>query len=316
MRRVRGVAAGAVLAATGLVTAACMQGGGTAAGSRPLSTAPSSASSPSSTANSVPGSAADAQAVAAALPRTKAAGSARISTSTELGTGGQNVPVNAAGTVGFANKSADLTENLPGGQGSGETRFVNGVLYERLPGDLISRLSGGKPWISLDVTKLSQQGGGSLQQLMTDSPSDPTQMLGFLQGVGSASKVGPDTVDGVPTTHYNVTIDLDKASARQSGAGKQAIQTLEDEIGSHSLPAQVWIDNQGRLRKITMQETLSGMPATTDAHGTDQSSAPSTGHVSFSFTATLSDFGVPVTVTAPPADQVADLTQKLSGGTH
>ena len=318
MRRVRGVAAGAVVAATGLVTAACMQGGGTAAGSGgTLSTAPSTTSttsSPSSTPNSVPGSAADAQAVAAALARTQAAGSARIMTSSEVGTGEHNVPVNASGTVGFANKSADLTETLPGGQGTGETRFVNGVLYERLPGDLVSRLSGGKPWISLDVAKLSQQGDGSLQQLMTDSPTDPTQMLGFLQGAGSVTKDGQDTVGGVPTTHYTVLIDLDKAGAQQGSVGKHAIQALEAEIGSHTMPAQVWIDNQGRLRKITMHETLSGAPAsTTDDHGTDQENS---GHVSFSFTATLSDFGVPVTVTAPPADQVADLTQKLSGGTH
>lgn len=313
MRRVRGVAAGAVVAATGLVTAACMQGGGTAAGSP--STAPSTAapSASSTTQQSVPGSAADARAVSAAFTKTQAAGSAKIVTTTEVGTSSPNVPLTARGSIGFANKSADLTETLPAGQGSGETRFVNGVIYEKLPGELVSRLSGGKPWISIDVARLSQQGNGSLQQLMTDSPTDPTQMLGFLQGVGSVSKLGQDTVDGVPTTHYDVQIDLDKASQAQGPSAHQATQTLENEIGSHTLPAQVWIDNQGRMRKVTMQETLQGAPATTtDDHGDDQAS----GHVSFSFTAVLSDFGVPVTVTAPPAGQVADLTQKLSGDTH
>ncbi|HEX5404493.1 MAG TPA: hypothetical protein VFX16_19575 [Pseudonocardiaceae bacterium] len=228
-----------------------------------------------------------------------AAGSAHIATTTELGSGQQNVPIDSSGTIGFANQSADLTETLPGGQGSGETRFVDGVLYEKLPGTLVSRLANGKPWISLNVAALSQQaGGGSLQQLMTDSPSDPSTVLGLMRGVdGTVGKVGPDTVDGSPTTHYDVTLNLDKAAEGQSTATQQAVHVLERELGSHTLPAQVWVDDAGRLRKTAMRETVGD-------------------RVTFGFTATLSDFGVPVTITAPPADQTTDLTAKLSGNTH
>ncbi|HEY3752183.1 MAG TPA: hypothetical protein VGL80_23615 [Pseudonocardiaceae bacterium] len=308
MRRVTGIAAGAVVTAAGLATAACLPGGGSAAGTGNSPTASSSTTAPSTapsttpattpapTPSAQPGTPADTAAVVGAFDKTMAAGSARIATTTEIGAGQQNVPIDSTGTIGFANQSADLTETLPGGQGSGETRFVNGVLYERLPSALVSRLSNGKPWISLNVAALSRQGDGSLQQLMTDSPSDPSTVLGFLRGVdGTVGKVGPDTVDGSQTTHYDVTLNLDKAAEGQSTTAQQAIHTLERELGSHTLPAQVWIDDAGRLRKISTQENIGG-------------------RITFGFTAILSDFGVPVKISPPPAGQVTDLTSKLSGG--
>ncbi|HYS35314.1 MAG TPA: hypothetical protein VEO01_06700, partial [Pseudonocardiaceae bacterium] len=160
------IAAGA---AAGLAMAAC-QPGGVAAGNS-TTNAPSSA--PAS------GTPSDGQAVAAALQKTTAAGSARIATATQVGVGQESLPITATGVIGFAGQTADLTETLPGNQGTGETRFVNGILYERLPGTLVSRLSGGKPWISLDVTKLSGQ-SGNLQPLIADAPTDPATVLGFL----------------------------------------------------------------------------------------------------------------------------------------
>jgi hypothetical protein len=317
MRRVTGIAAGAVLAATGLATAACGSGGSAAATGSSASTtaglttdtsAPTTGA-PATSAAGASGSAADIQTVAAAYSKTISAGSAKLTTSTEVGAGQQNLPLAATGVISFANGSADLTETLPGGQGSGETRFLNGKLYTRLPGSLTSRLSNGKPWIALDVGKLSQQGDGSLQQLITDSPADPSTVLGYLRGAGAqVSTVGPDTVDGESTTHYNVTLDLDKAAQGQNTQTQAATRALEQELGTHTLPAQVWIDQQGRLRRISLQETLSGaaLPST---------SAKPTGNISFRFTAVLTDFGVPVTVTAPPANQTTDLTAKL-GGSH
>ncbi len=312
MRRVTGFAAGAVITATGLVTAACMQGGGSAAasGSSTTTSAAPTITSSSTPVSGTPATPADQQAVATSFVKTTAPGSARITTSTAVGNGGRSVPVTASGTIGFADRSADLTETLPGTQGSAQTRFVNGVLYEKLPGSLAGRLSHGKPWLALDVAKLSGQGGGSLQQLVTDSPSDPSTVLNFLRGAGSVTVVGPDTVDGTPSTHYDVVLDLDKAAAGQDATTQRNVRTLEQQLGSHTLPAQVWLDAQGRLRKITLHETLSGahLPS-----GTAGGSTTSTGPVSFDFTATLSDFGVPVHITAPPASQTADLTGQLSG---
>jgi hypothetical protein len=294
MRRVTRIAAGATLAAAGLTLAAC-QPSGVATGTSATPSSPAASGIPS-----------NGQAVAAALQKTTAAGSAKIATATQVGAGQTSLPITATGVISFANQTADLTETLPGNQGTGETRFVNGVLYERLPGTLVAQLSGGKPWISLNVTALSGQ-PGNLQPLIADAPSDPATVLNFLRGAGDqVNTVGPDTVDGTPTTHYTILIDLDKAAAGQNNQTQNAVHVLEQQLGTHTLPAQVWLDSDGRLRKIAMRETLTGAATTTP---------PTTpaGNISFDFTATLSDFGVPADITAPPTDQTTDLTNLLNG---
>jgi hypothetical protein len=301
MRRVTRIAAGATLAAAGLGMAAC-QPGGVAAGNSATNAAPPS-SAPAT------GTPSDGQAVAAALQKTTAAGSAKIATATQVGVGQTSLPITATGVIGFAGQTVDLTETLPGNQGTGETRFVNGVLYERLPGALVAQLSGGKPWISLDVNALSGR-SGNLQPLIADAPSDPSTILGFLRGAGDqVDTIGPETVDGTPTTHYTVLIDLDKAAAGQSTQAQNAVHALEQQLGTHTLPAQVWLDSDGRLRKISMRETLTGAATPTS---TTPPTTPS-GNISFDFTATLSDFGVPADITAPPANQTTDLTKVLNG---
>jgi hypothetical protein len=299
MRRVTGIVAGAALA--GLGVAGCAHTG---------SAAGTGNSNPSATSTTTTGTASDGQAVAATYQKTVSAGSAKIATSTQVGVGQQSMPLTASGVIDFADHRADLTENLPGGQGTGETRFLGGVLYERLPGPLVTQISHGKPWISLDVGALSQQGNGSVRQLITDSPADPSTVLAYLRGAGDqVNVIGPDTVDGTPTTHYTVLINLDKAAAGQSTAAQNAVHTLEQQLGSHTLPAQIWIDDQGRLRKFAINATMSGAAP---GASTTPTSGPN-GTITFQFTATLSDFGVPANITAPPADQTTDVTTMLNG---
>jgi hypothetical protein len=299
MRRVTGIAAGAVVAATGLLTAGCVRGGATAAdGSATLGTSPSGTAAPSS---------ADVRTVAAAYQKTIVAGSAHIATTTAVGLANMTAPINASGTIGFADNAADLTETLPGGGGAtAQTRFVGGILYEKPPGWMVAKLSKGKPWLSVNLAQLSEQGDGSLNQLLTDAPSDPSTVLGYLRGAGADVRgLGSDTIDGSPTTHYSVTINLDQAAQGQNQDTRQGIKTLEQEIGSNKLPAQVWIDQAGRVRRIAVRETLTGSaPTTTTQRG---------GAISFACTATFSDYGVPVHITAPPPDQTTDLTGALGG---
>ena len=302
MRRVTGIVAGTALAALG--AAACQPIGTAASGASGTSSA-----APTTSATSASGSPADAQAVAAAYPNTVATGSARITTSTQVGVGGQSMPLTSTGVIDFAGRSVDLNENLPGGQGGAETRFVGGVLYERLPSALVSRISGGKPWISLDVGAVSQQGNGSASQLLTDSPADPSTVLAYLRGAGDqVTRNGPDTVDGTPTTRYTVLIDLDRSVAGQGQAARNAVHQLEQQLGSHTLPAQVWLDDQGRIRELSIDATMNGAtPGSTET--------PANGAITFKFDAKLSAFGVVTHIVAPPADQTADVTNML-GGNH
>jgi hypothetical protein len=275
-------AAGLLVAATtaaGLLTACSSTGHDTS----PNSPATSSASA--------------SDAVAAAFARTTAASSAKFDLSADV-TGGpaeQPVHVTASGVIDFAHRTSDLTVTLPGGMGSVESRYLAGVLYAKLPASLAGMLPGAKAgtsWVSIDVNALSQQQlGKSLGQLALSAPSDPSQVLSFLRGAGADVKLaGPATVDGIATTRYTATIDLDKAAAQLPAKARAGVARFEDEIGTHLLPAQLWIDGQGRLRRMTITAQHSEI------------------------TLTLSDFGTPVHVTAPPAGQTTDITALISGG--
>jgi hypothetical protein len=283
-----GAAAGAVLAASGFAVAACGSGG--TSGNRATAD------------NSAPG-----RVVSAAYTKTTEARTAKTTLSTQIGMGQQRLPLTGNGVIDFGAKTADLTETLPGNAGTSESRFVNGIVYQRLPAGAMTQLAGGKPWISIDANKVAQQQYGTSLSELGGGLSDPSDTLGYLRGAGDqVREIGPDTVDGAPTKHYDVTLDLDKASAGQSPQGRQATQKLEQQLGTHTLPAQVWVDDQGRLRKMTFSETIPNPGA-----GQQQN-----GPISIAVTETLSDFGTPVTVTAPPADQTADLTDKIAAAGH
>jgi len=105
---------------------------------------------------------------------------------------------------------------------------------------------------------------------------------------------------GAPTTHYKMTIDLNKAVANAPESARAGLQEIFNMYSSKTLPADVWIDSDGRLRKMQYTATV-----TTQGHTTTANTAYE-----------LYDFGTPVNATPPPANQVSDLQTllKQSGG--
>jgi hypothetical protein len=121
-------------------------------------------------------------------------------------------------------------------------------------------------------------------------------------------------VDGAQTTHYDATIDLDKVATLDPGAAS-ATKQLEQQLGTNSLPVQLWVDQQNRLRKISLDEniahpvpgsTTSGGTATTGTNG----QTVNIGGVHVAITITMSDYGTPVNIVAPPANETDNLTDK------
>jgi hypothetical protein len=273
-------ATGALLA---LITAAALL---TACSSTGHDTSPNSPATSSASAS---------DAVAAAFARTTAADTAKFQLSANV-TGGpvqQPIHVSASGVIDFARRASDLSARIPGA-GAVEARYLAGVVYAKLPASLAGMLPGvtpGTSWVSIDLNALSQaQLGTSLGQLDLSAPSDPSQVLSFLRGAGADVELaGPATVGGIATTRYTTTIDLDKAGAKLPAKARAGITGFEQQLGTHRLPAQLWIDGQGRLRRMTIS-----------AHQSE-------------ITLTLSRFGTPVHVTAPPANQTTDITALISG---
>jgi hypothetical protein len=120
-----------------------------------------------------------------------------------------------------------------------------------LPGG--DHLTGGKPWLKLDLSHAIGPAGVS----SLPTASDPTQFVDYLRAVSSATgHRGIESVSGIPTAHYRATIDLDRYPALVSSAERPAVQRsitmLESALGSHRLPADVWIDSHGLIRQFSL----------------------------------------------------------------
>lgn len=208
-------AAGTVVAVAGLVATACTNNNGPA-------------ENPAENTVAQPDTGASGQVVAAAYDKTTAAKTAKATITTEIGTGGQKVPVNASGVIDFAGPGADLTENM--GLGSIEVRFVNGLVYLQLPPQLAQRMGAGKPWSSLDLNRIAQQQyGASLADLQSSLPGDPTDTLGYLRGAGDqVTKVGQEAVNGGP----DHALQRDTGPRQGHGEPVAAAETGRAELGT------------------------------------------------------------------------------------
>jgi hypothetical protein len=156
---------------------------------------------------------------------------------------------------------------------------------------------------------MRQQFGTSFSELQGNTPSDLSEQLGYLQGTSdSVEEVGTEEVRGSPATHYRATMDLEKA-AQQQGADqnaqlRQIYDKIEQQLGSSTLPMDVWLDGQGRVVRLEMN-----MPMPVPG-GASSQEANSQGQIGI--TEEFYDFGTPVSVEAPPEDQTADINDLIS----
>lgn len=287
MRSMRVGFAAAIVAAAGIAVAAC--------GS---STVPGAAGSSPSTTTKAAAPASPVDAIEAAYTSTTSAGTAKVSMDMAMSAQGMNIDLGGNGVMDFASKTGDMTMNAMGM--SIETRMIDGVEYLHMPPGLAGSTKA-KPWIKMDINKMAQDKFGASLSQIGGGTSDPTQILSYLQGVGSdIHNDGPGTVDGTATTHYTATMSLD-ALAQKQHLSQDTVSTLEKAIGK-TMTMQLWIDGQNRLRQMSYHQTMNP-----DALGGSGASSAMTGPITATMTMKLSDFGTPVNVTAPPADQVTDV---------
>jgi hypothetical protein len=240
--------------------------------------------------------AAAAQVVRAAYAKTTSGETAKVRLDVRTSGGGTPLALSGDGVVDFGTRKSQLRLNIPT-IGTTDVRTVAGVTYVRVPASF-AVFTGGKPWVKLDRAALGAAGMGALGDSGT---TDPADVLAYLAGASDkVTKVGEETVATTPTTRYRVEIDLRKAARDADAAGRAAAASAEKVFGSPTLPADVWLDRDGRLRKLVLRQTVA--PAASPS-GASASAAGVELYVAL----TLPEFGVPVHVTAPRAAEVADL---------
>ncbi|WP_348209475.1 hypothetical protein [Gaiella sp.] len=169
------------------------------------------------------------------------------------------------------------------------------VVYLQFP--LIAKqLPNGKTWVKGNARDFSKADTSGLDQFGSLSGMDPRDVFGFLKAVsGSIEAVGSEEVRGVETSHYRATLDPAKLTELVPAGQREALGGVDDAArlaGITELPLDVWIDSENRIRKLSI-ELDAKRP------GSDES-------VEASFVVELYDYGMPLALDLPPADQVAD----------
>jgi hypothetical protein len=195
--------------------------------------------------------------------------------------------VTAEGKFSAPEQAVAMTVNLPdfgsGTPSSLGVRFLYPVMYLHLDRAAPS----GQSWFKVDLQQALRLFGVELPQLDLSGSQSPADALAWLKGSKNAKKLGAETIAGVQTTHYRGRISLVDAIARAAPKERTALQQLlrkAKEQGS-DLASQfdVWVSHDGLVRRVTQKLGNAG-----------------------SVTMTFSDYGLPVEIEAPPADETVD----------
>jgi hypothetical protein len=211
--------------------------------------------------------------------------------------GAASFDVDASGAATSDGKTMDMTMQLPGA-GALRERFVDGVFYidmSSIP-KVAAKLPPGVQWISATVDEIDSHTGADFKSLLDQAHNNgPSQGLEYLKGLsGDVQKVGDDTVNGQPATHYRAEIDFSKVP------NVQALGSVADAFGKlGTQPVDVWIDDQDHVVKEHFTLDLGNIAGNS---------------ASVDMTMEINDFGVPVTVEVPPADQVIDIQAFTNSG--
>jgi hypothetical protein len=246
--------------------------------------------------------------VAAAATKSQKAGGFSATTSVTVSVDGRRFTMTGYGHFGDDEGEIELDMSdllgqagMPSGTDSTikaiyVTEDGDPVMYMKL-GFLSAMMPGAKSWVRVDLAKAGKAAGIDFNQLLGGANQSPSDSLALLRSSGEFSEVGTETEDGVETTHYEGTVDLQKAAAAR-GVGAEALQHLLDLGAPAQYPADVWIDKDGYVRQY---KTHYGM--TTGGKS-----------MSVSMTMGMSDYGTPVEVSAPPSDEVFDATDLAAKG--
>ncbi|MEU6406564.1 hypothetical protein [Streptomyces sp. NPDC046985] len=275
--------------AVALGTAGC--GGARAGDSKPAASG-SDAPSATSAAPSGAGGASTTQAVQDAYRKTVDANSARMTVTTEALTEGNRIQASGSGVIDLHDGASQMTLTSQGN--AIEQRVVDGILYEKpSAGSGRSGLLDGKSWMKIDLGRLARSGGGS-------RASDPAETLQYVKEVlaRNASRVGQETVDGTAVTHYRVSVPVTALAGGHGGSAEE----LKRQLGVSSLPVDLWLDGDGRLRQERVRLVLHPLRQRTPQKQDTE--------VTSTTLLKLSDFGAAVNVTPPSAADTVDITDK------
>ncbi len=197
----------------------------------------------------------------------------------------QGTTVNGSGAISYGSPLAmSMTMEMPQ-LGSMEVRLVDGVQYIKMPPQLQQNL-GGKPWLRINLADAAEAAGIGADQLTKQlEQADPAKQIKNLLDGGKLKVVGEETVDGAKTVHYSGTLTLEDYLARTAAGDRAQLKEQLEKASVTEIVTDFWIDEKYQPRKMQLKMGLVDVAST------------------------YTDYGKPVTVTAPPAAETSDFAE-------
>jgi hypothetical protein len=215
-----------------------------------------------------------------------AAGTSRATTSMEMAAGGTRVTIRGRGVYDFRGRLGRLTVRLPQDPtGADEHRPITELLA---PGALFMKNRGaGVPadkWVRVETATLSDG------NLVTGGATDPFAAAELLRGTRTATYLGRTELAGTEVRHYRGTADLALAAKGAARGARESLAAAAKGFASAEVPFDVYLDDQGRIRKIRHRFSYAG----------SQHDSP----VAVASTTLLYDFGAPASVRLPASKDI------------
>jgi hypothetical protein len=158
----------------------------------------------------------------------------------------------------------------------------------------------GKSWVKMDFAQIANvpqlKSFSFLKDMLKNN--DPGAQLRALLASHDLKLVGTEQHGGVQTLHYAGDLSADDLTKLVAGAGLtqddvDSVKTTLQQAGVTKASYDLWIDGDGLPVAVKFSE--------------DTKAGTVSGDLAYR------DWGTPVTVTAPPADQTADIVDLMSG---
>ena len=204
--------------------------------------------------------------------------------------GDSRMPMKAEGDVALHGKDhpdiAVTMDRTPMG-GRAEVRVVGDVLYLSMP-----PVTPEGKFLELRPGDKTSPFGQMMGQMREDRPEDPFAV--FKSGLRQVTYVGQDTVQGDQLGHYRLTVDP-RAMAEEHGMPHRSGMPFDGGMGygdatPRAASFDVWLDDQALVHRVQIEKPRQG-----------------------SLVVDLSDWGGPVTIQAPPRQDVVEDDGSLSG---
>ncbi|MFI5592803.1 hypothetical protein ACIA5G_47675 [Amycolatopsis sp. NPDC051758] len=193
----------------------------------------------------------------------------------------------ATGALEFDGSTSNLTITVDGS----ETRVLGQRTFTHPPQSGIP----GKPWIGTDPGNpdpIAQAAAASVPVIV--KLPDLGRALTEIDRAGRIVSADQATLHDQPATHYRLEIDAAKAPDLFPEFAEPPIDGKPAKPVTAKLPAELWLDTAQRPVRFTIDLTP-GFAAGNSVKGTTD----------------YRDWGDPVDIPAPPADQVVDLSELM-----